>query len=1002
MTPRKRVLKFRRYHNLMPHRIREVLLVSSLYDAFILQEDGHLTEQVFLEYKSLALSSAPRFTHVTSREEALEAMENRRFDLVLVMPRIQGMDLIEFGEKVKKQRPGRPVVVLAFDNHELDELRSLNESPFIDVVFSWNGDATILLAIIKYIEDQENVDHDIEVADVRVILLVEDSIRFYSEYLAHLYPELMQQSQRLFSEGLNRLQKLLRMRTRPKILHTTNYESAIALLDKYGDNVLAVITDADFFRDGKHQKRCGLDLIREVRRRVPDMAILFQTANEEMRADAETMATQFIYKKSPSLLWEVQEFLQHHMGFGDFVFRLPTGEEIARATDMRELEQTLETIPAESLAFHAGRNHISNWLMARSEFELAARLGPKKVSDFGSIEGVRNYLLAQLARLRKGIREGIIADFSVDHFDPDAQFQRVGSGSLGGKARGLAFMNLLLTSPPYRGMLAGLPARIPQTFVLATDHFDTFLDDNELHDFAHACNDDEQINRRFLRARLPHTVVEALDRILEAMDCPLAVRSSSLLEDDMAHPFAGIYRTLMLANNAPFARTRLDHLCDAVKLVYASTFHQNAKAYIDNTNHRIEQEKMAVIVQAVVGQPYGSRFYPHFAGVAQSYNYYPVGPQTADEGVVQMALGLGRMVVEGGHIYRFSPHHPKLTPQYASAEMMMRNSQNRFYSLDLNLGAEQNDSFEDALGDIRAFELSEAEIDGTLPLVGSRYDADNDRITEGHDAVGPWVVTFNNILKYDTIPLAKAINLLLAMTAEGMGCAVEAEFACDMGDHGRRVKRGTRRLQPTMYALQLRPIVTASELTIIEETTFVDQDIICRTDQAMGHGAYHNLADVLYVKPDTFDRADTVQIGREVGKLNAALAAAGRPYVLIGPGRWGTSDHWLGIPVAWSQISGAQIIIEASPKGFAVDPSQGSHFFHNITSLGVGYFTIPPGAGMRREDGRPFIDWQWLNEHPALAETKHLRHVRLENPLTALVDGRKGVGVIACCEADCG
>lgn len=997
-----RVLKFRNYHNLMPHRVREVLLVSSVYDAFILQEDGHLSEQVFLEYKSLALSSAPRFTHVTSPEDAIDAMTDRRFDVVLVMPRLQGLDLIAFGRQVKELRPGRPVVVLAFDNHELDELRSLNDSPYIDAVFSWNGDAKILLAIIKYIEDKENVDEDMDIADVRVILLVEDSIRYYSEFLSHLYPELMRQSQRLFSEGLNRLQKLLRMRTRPKILHTTNYETAMEIIDKYRDNLLAVITDADFYRNGHHDKGAGLKLVGELRRTMPDLPILFQTANEEVRDEALRLATRFLNKTSPSLLWDLQQFLQDNLGFGDFVFRMPSGEEVARATDIRELEQCLETVPIESLELHARRNHISNWLMARSEFELAARLGPKKVSDFGSIEGMRKYLLSELHRLRKGIREGIITDFSAEHFDPDSLFQRIGTGSLGGKARGLAFMNLLLTSPPYKGELEGLPAEIPQTFVLATDNFDEFLDENELHDFSHACTDDDEINHRFVAARLPVAVIEALRRIGDHLDQPLAVRSSSLLEDDMSHPFAGIYRTIMLANNAADPEKRLAHLCEAVKLVYASTFHNNAKAYIENTSHRIEQEKMAAVIQRVVGQAHNHRFYPHFAGVAQSYNYYPVGPQTAEEGVVQMALGLGRTVVDGGNICRFSPAHPKLTPQYSSAREMVKDSQKLFYSLDLGMGEQDPITLDDALGDIRVFSLADAEADGALALLGSRYDADNDLITEGPDAKGPWVVTFANILKYDSMPLPGVIQKLLDITSEGMGCAVEVEFACDMGDHGRQVARGTPRRPPTMYALQMRPIVTKSELTMVETDTFADQQVVCRTQQAMGHGSYDGLCDIVFVRRDKFDPAESPAIARELGTFNKELARECRPYILIGPGRWGSCDHWLGIPVTWAQISGAKIIIEASPVGYHVDPSQGSHFFHNITSLGIGYLTIRPGGVPQPGADTEFIDWDWLETQPVVRETEHLRHVRIDRALTALIDGRRGRGVIACCAKECG
>jgi CheY-like chemotaxis protein len=985
------VLKYRKFFDLMPHRVREVLLVSSLYDAFILQEDGHLTEQVFLEYKSLALSSAPRFTHVTSGEQALRALERRRFDVVLVMPRLADADLVDFARRVKALRPGRPIIVLAFDNHEVEELRSLASAPEIDGVFSWNGDATILLAIIKYIEDRENVDHDIQLADVRVILLVEDSIRYSSEFLADLYPEMMKQSQRLFAEGLNRLQKLMRMRTRPKVLCASSYEAAMALFHRYRDNIVGLITDAGYARDGKHERDAGLQLAREIRRLEPDLPILVQSADEEFAPRAQELKAQFLNKTSASLLNEINAFLQDNLGFGDFVFRTSNGEEIARATDLREFEQCVETIPLECFEYHALRNHFSNWLMARSEFELAAKLRPKKVSDFGTLEEVRQYVLRELRLTIRGGREGIISDFSIEHFELESRFQRISSGSLGGKARGLAFLNLLLSGAPHHGVLAGMATEIPQTFAVATDLFDEFMHLNHLHDFAYHAAEDAEIDRRFLAANLPARLMEALQKIIENLSCPLAVRSSSLLEDDMSHPFAGIYKTLMLANNLPNPLRRLMQLANAVKLVYASVFHANAKAYIENTSHRIEQEKMAVVIERVVGQRFGSRFYPHLAGVAQSYNYYPLGPQTADDGVVQMALGLGRMVVDGGHSFRFSPRHPQVTPQFNAPALAVKNSQHRFYSLDLDAGGD--DPARLSLGHLRIFDLAAADEDGVLSLVGSRYDADNDRLVEGVDC-GPWVVTFNNLLKHQAAPLAQALDQLLWLAAAGMGCAVEVEFACDLGDFGRRTRQGEPRREPVLYALQLRPIVTKTELADVDSDALAPDSVICRSRQAMGHGTYEDLRDIVYVKHGDFDPAASPQIAEEVGRLNQQLLRENRRYVLIGPGRWGSSDFWLGIPVVWSQISGAKIIIEASPPDYLVDPSQGTHFFHNITSLGVGYFTLPPGAEKNGAHSE-FVDWRWLDGRPAYQETPHLRHLRLDAPLTALVDGRKGVGVIA-------
>jgi len=987
------MLHHRKLHDLMPHRVREVLLVSSPYDAFILQEDGHLTDQVFLEYKSLALSSAPRFTHVTSGEKAIEALENRRFDLVLAMPRLADTDLLAFGRRVKELRPNKPLVILTFDNREVEDLHKLGASPDIDGVFSWNGDARILLAVVKYIEDRENADHDIATADVRVILLVEDSIRYASEFLAALFPQLMRQSQSLFAEGLNPLQKLMHMRTRPKVLHARNYEEAMRLFTKYHDNMLAVITDAGFEWKEQHVKDVGLTLVREIRRLAPSMPILFQTANLELRKAALALDVQFLDKNSPSLLSELDQFLRNNLGFGDFIFRMPDGREIARAADLTELEKCLRTVPIESLEYHGRQNHISNWLMARSEFELAQEIGPKKISDFADIEEVRQYLLGELRVLRRGRRRGAITDLSDEAFDADSLFQRLGGGSMGGKARGLAFLNLLLTAAPHNSRLAGLPVMIPQSFVLATDLFDEFMAHNKLNDFAYSCDDDEKINGRFLRADLPGHLQSKLGHLLEHLDCPLAVRSSSLLEDDMSHPFAGIYRTLMLANNHLFLERRLEQLCQAIKLIYASTFHANAKAYIQNTNHRIEQEKMAIVIERVVGQRYGNRHYPHFAGVAQSYNYYPIGPQTADDGVVQMALGLGRMVVEGGHIHRFSPRHPLIVPAYATPELMVKNSQRRFYSLDLG-GIADKPAFGEG-GHLQSYDLSAAEEDGVLRLVGSRYNPADNIITETIDDIGPWVVTFNNILKHRTIPLAEALTELLDLAAKGMGCAVEIEFACDLGDFGRRTARGTERREPILYALQMRPIVTLSELATVSTETTAGEELICRSDQAMGHGIYRDLCDLIYVKPESFNPANSKAIARQVGDLNRRLVEEGRSYVLIGPGRWGSSDHWLGIPVNWAEIAGARIIVEASPAGYLVDPSQGTHFFHNITSLRIGYFTIPPGAEKTAGGNGPFVDWAWLERQAIVTETPFLRQIRPAQPLTAWIDGRKGMGLLA-------
>jgi len=985
--------KFRKFNDLMPHRVREVLLVSSPYDAFIMQEEGHLTEQIFLEYKDLNLSSAPRFTHVTTAEEALRMLEERRFDIVLAMNRMGGMDLQSFGRTVKEMRPGKPVVVLAFDHAEIEWMTNLVNPDCIDAVFMWNGDAKILLAIIKHIEDRQNVDHDIGIANIRVILVVEDSVRFYSSFLAALYPELMKQSRALFAEGSNRLHKLVRMRTRPKILHATSYEQALALAEKYRDNLLALISDVGFRRAGRHDETAGLLLMRKIRQGSPDIPILLQSFDEKNAALAFLEGVLFLNKNSPSLLHDIRRFLTDYLGFGDFIFRLPDGREVARASDVYELEKCIAGVPAESLEFHTSRNHVSNWLMARSEFELAQKLQPKSVGDFPTVEDVRQYLLRELRILRKVGSRGVIADFSRHEFDPDALFQRLGQGSIGGKARGLAFLNTLLTDEPHNGRLAGMSVRVPQSFAIATDYFDQFMEQNNLAALAYRSEDDDEIARRFYAASLPEQLRSDLEMILGHVHCPLAVRSSSLLEDDMIHPFAGIYRTVMIPNNGEDRRARLENLSRAIKLVYASAFFRNAKAYVENTAHRVEEEKMAVVVQRLVGKDFGRRFYPHLSGVAHSYNYYPVGPQQPEDGVVQVALGLGRIVVDGGQALRFCPRYPNVTPQFATPELAVKNSQRIFYALDLADGEVTPDF--NLAGNLKPHELRDALDDGSLQLVGSVYDPHDNTIKESPYAQGAWVITFNNILKHQSLPLAGALMELMRLGELGLGTAVELEFAVDLGDYGRRDLLPKADHEPTLYALQLRPIVTQAAQTDQQLNGFDPAALVCRSTQALGQGHFENLFDVVYVKNAAFNPARNPQIARQVGEFNETLRRAQRHYILIGPGRWGSADHWLGIPVQWSQISGARLIIEASPSGYDVEPSQGSHFFHNITSLRIGYFTVPPGARPDDRSQGNFVDWSWLDAQPAVQETEYLRHVRLNSPLVAMVDGRKGLGVIA-------
>jgi len=988
-------IKSHKFHSLMPHRVREVLVVSSPYEAFTLEEDASLTEQIFTEYSELNLTSAPRVTHVTSGEEALQALQERRFDLVIPMIRLADMDVFALGRKIKELRPGRPVVMLALDDNELKRLPQRIDPLAIDKVFLWSGDAQILLAIIKFIEDKENADHDISKADVRVIIVVEDNIRYYSSYLGLLYSELMTQSQSLIAEGLNDLHKLMRMRARPKILLASTYEEAVAYYDKYKNNVLALITDVRFPRQGKLDDQAGFALLNKVRTDNPTMPILLQSAEEEVAERASEIGAIFCNKNSPSLLMEIHNFLKSYLGFGDFIFRLPDGKEVGRAKDLRELEQLLPALPLESLEYHALRNHISNWLMARCEFELAERLKPQKVSDFKSLEELREYLIHVLEVVRKESQEGVITDFSKRQYDPTTNFIRLSTGSLGGKARGIAFINSILSSPAAREKLKAMKVKIPQTFVLGTDVFDSFMEINQLRDFAYACNDDLEIANRFIKSQLPRKVVDNLRYILERIDYPLAVRSSSLLEDSHFQPFAGIYSTFMLPNNNPEFRVRLEDLCDAIKLVFASIFSKNAKSYIEATLHRIEEEKMGVVIQRLVGKYHNDRFYPHFAGVLQSYNFYPIGHQKPDDGIATIALGLGRIVMEGGQAMRFCPKYPEILPQFSSPQAVVKNSQKYFYALemvkhDLNLIKGQEAS-------LTKFNLEDAEQDGTLESIGSVYSAADNIIRDGLNEIGPRLVTFSNVLKWKSIPLTETLDNLLDITRFGMGCPVEIEFAVDLGNLGKPVLPDELREDPTLYFLQIRPLITRTLEEGVDVNIFAKDQMICYSKQSMGFGCIQNIFDLVYVKHDLFNPAHSRLIAQQVGQINEKLAAEKRPYILMGPGRWGSSDYWLGIPVQWSQISGAKLIVEASLEGFSVDPSQGTHFFQNITSLRIGYMTVQNSFNSlnNAEEMLDFVDWKWLDLQPALMETDHLRLIRVEQPFVIRLDGQSGNGAIA-------
>ena len=954
------------FHQLERRRIRDILLVSSLFDFYLFEEEGLLYERIQSEYHGFQLSHTPELSRVASGAEALELLgRGERFDLVITTLHIDDMTPLRLARAIRERHAKVPIVLLAYDKRELTDLITHHGTSDFDRVFIWQGDFRLLIAAIKSLEDEMNVAADTAKFGVQVILLNEDSVRYASFFLPLLYMEVMTHSQTLLSEGLNPAHRALRMRARPKILLSSTWEQARGWLEQYQHSIIGVITDAGFQRGGVHDPRAGIAFTREVKQRFWDVPVLLQSTDAHLAREAHAAGAMFLAKGSPTLREDVRAFLRDYFAFGDFVFRLPGGAEVGRAGDLQSLEEQLRVVPDESLVHHGGRNDFSNWLKARTEFELAERLRPRRVSDYASAAELREDLIRQLHEHRASRQRGVLTEFSKATFDPAASFARTGGGSLGGKARGLVFLNTLLSLEDLRGggRFAGLDIEVPAGLVLGTDVFDAFLRDNDLRAFALAAKSDEEIMQRFVAA--PHFPRETADRLAELLDVmrePLAVRSSSLLEDTQFHPFAGIYQTYMIPNSGG---DRLAGLLAAIKRVYASTFYRAAREYIRVTSLRMEDEKMAVIVQRMVGAAHGPRFYPDAAGVARSYNVYPAGPQQPDDGIVSIALGLGKTVVEGRAAVRFCPRSPD------PGEVSLRETHTSFYALAMD-GAHAM-TVEDER--IESFPLRTAEDDGTLQFVASTYSAENDALYDGISREGTRVVTFAPILRHRLVPLAEALDALCRAGARGIGTPVEIEFALDLSRDPKK-----------LGVLQMRPLVLSREL---DELTLADiprDALLCQSAQVLGHGVLRDLRDIVVIGRDTFDRARSHEAAREVAKLNAQLLDEG--YLLIGPGRWGSLDPHLGIPVRWEQINGARAIVEAAFRDLAVDPSQGSHFFQNLTAFQVGYFSVSP----RVRDS--FVDWDWLASQPAVYASPLVRHIRLEAGVTVRMNARERKGVI--------
>jgi len=971
------------YHELMANKVGEILLVSSPYDAFIMEEEGRLSNRIINEYKGLNLSKPPKLNWASSADEAFFLLEKKGFDLILAMPSLDGMDVYEFGEEVKKRTTDLPFYLLLHNTCDINQYICSDEGTAVDRTYMWNGNADLLLAIIKNFEDEKNVAFDTRNAKVRVIIMVEDSPYHYSSFLPVLYRHIVLQTQSVIDESINEEHRLMKMRGRPKILVAHNFEDAIALYETYRPYILSVFTDMRYPKGGQEDPKAGYKLLTRIKSEAPDLPVLILSTEEENRERAKTVPATFINKNSNNLHDQIKTFFVTQLGFGAFVFKTPDGEEIARASNLRAMERVLAEIPDESVLAHAKNNDFSRWLMARSEIDFALSLKPYSIEDFNDAGDLKRFLMESIRTRRRGSRQGHVIEFDSDRFDADTNFLKIGSGSLGGKARGLAFMaNQLKQDPGLKEKFPDVDITIPQTFVIATDGFQLFIEDNNLGRLLESERelDDDEVAGHFMAAKFPDQLKLKLYAYLQNVKYPIAVRSSSLFEDAHYQPFAGLYKTYMLPNCDPSLELRLERLIMVIKLVYASTYMKAPRSYARSTMHRTEDEEMAVVLQQLTGVKYKNFFYPAIAGVAQSYNFYPISHLRPDEGIAHIALGLGKIVMEGEKTLRFCPKYPQFLPQFSIVDDILENSQKYFYALDMD-EIPDHESFIGTSTDptLAKLDLSDALRHPVVQSMSSTFYPQDNRIRDSFSEKGFPVLTFANVLKYNAFPLAKILTEVTAMGRRWMGTSVEVEFAVNLpvGGHSR----------PEFALLQIRPMGQYQQNLGVEITPEDVKRAFCHSSLSLGNGEYKDIRDLVYVDPETFDPAKTVEIAGEINKINARFNPSGEKYVLIGPGRWGSSDRWLGIPVGWNDISNVGVVVETTIESIKADPSQGSHFFQNITSLGISYITVT-------DRGDDFIDYKYFLCQNCTTTTQYLKHIRFAHPIKILVDGKTSRAVM--------
>ncbi len=967
------------FHDLMRYKVKEILLVATLYDAFSIEKEGRFSEHILGEYAQLNLTSMPRVTGVSNYDEAIEQLNARHFDMVILMIGTDKVAPMQVSARVKRDFPYIPIYVLLNNDREVSSFKETNpELSHIDRLFVWNGDSSIFFAMVKHLEDKVNVENDTRMGLVKVILLVEDSEIYYSRYLPLLYNNVLEQTRRIIDDvSTDDLFKVLRLRARPKILLATTYEEAVEIVKKYQESLLCLITDVKFTKENEMDDDAGFSLAVHAREMIKGLPTVIQSSDIRNSRRALELKSTFINKNSETLLQDIRDFIMHHLGFGNFEYRDSGGRKIAEAKSLKEFEKLINSIPSESIVYHGKRNHFSLWLMARGEIKIAKMIHPLKVTDFKNPGEFRNYLQYVIKKYRNESNTGKIVNFEETAVLDESNIVRMGKGALGGKGRGCAFINTLIYNLNFPEIMPEMNIRTPRTAIIGTDEFDVFMLRNNLLKKIQRKTDYEKIRILFLEAELSLPLEKRLKELLKLVNRPLAVRSSSLLEDSTMQPFSGIFETYLIPNNHPDFKVRFKQLRDVVKLVYSSIFSPQSRSYFEAINFKLEDEKMAIVIQDVVGTYHQDHFYPHISGTAQSHNFYPVAHMEPEDGFALAGLGLGHYVVNGERAYRFSPKYPAL--EMSSLQSQVRDSQVEFLALDM-INSEVDFCKDGSEANLHRLAMTDAESHHVLKHLASVYDKDNERIEPGLSTAGPRILNFANILKYEYVPMAKALNLILDVGKEALGSPIELEYAVDLDK--------TENGKPSFYILQIKPMLgTGGEFTF-DTDQIKKEDMIIFAEKSMGNGKVDDITDLVYVNPSSFDKLKTREIAEQIEHLNKKLVKENRNYILIGPGRWGTRDPFIGIPVRWSQISNARVIVETSLADFPLDASLGSHFFHNVTSMNVGYFSIP------HDSHASFIQWDMLENQKLIEETGYVKHIRFKETVCIMMDGKKRISII--------